>query len=76
MFIILCARSLQLNSLARLLDDDHEKKLDMLIRAMSAAKDGRKYTMRDDKWHLRYEELKAYKEIVSFYTFIRLVSYR
>ena len=38
--------------------------MDTLIRAVAAAKDGRKYTVRDEKWHVRYQELKAYREVV------------
>eukprot|EP00956_Cyclotella_meneghiniana_P027537 scaffold61957_cov22-Cyclotella_meneghiniana.AAC.2 len=37
--------------------------MDTLIRAVAAAKDGRKYTVRDEKWHVRYQELKAYREV-------------
>ena len=38
--------------------------METLIRAVAAAKDGRRYTVRDEKWHVRYQELKAFREEV------------
>ena len=38
--------------------------METLIRAVAAAKDGRRYTVRDEKWHVRYQELKAFREMV------------
>jgi len=41
--------------------------MDTLIRALSAAKDGRNYTKHEDKlwekWHVRFEQLKTFKEM-------------
>ena len=41
--------------------------METLIRAVTAAKDGRNYTIRDEKWHVRFEQLKAFKEMVRIY---------
>ena len=42
--------------------------MDTLIRALSAAKDGRNYTKHEEKlwekWHVRFDQLKTFKEMV------------
>lgn len=44
-----------------------KRKLDTLVRAVEAAKDGKDYTRKDDKFYLMVDELKAYKKEVSVY---------